>query len=226
VIAFDRWGYGRSEGRPNLAVPFFQEDLDDLLGLLNSLDVKRAALVGHSDGGTIALYFAAEHPERMTCLVTVAAHIYAEPKMQPGIEGVRAAYEQETRFREGLRRLHGEKTDSVFFNWYNGWRSNPEILSWDMSPVLSRITCPTLVIQGTEDEHATPQHARDLAEAIQNSPAGQTELWLLEGARHMLPQDEPKKFNQRVLEFIQRRVDPHPNPPPFGEREWGREIRP
>ena len=203
MIAYDRWGYGRSEERPNLSVPFFPEDLNDLLDLLNSLNIERATLVGHSDGGSIALYFAAGHPERMTCLVTVAAHIYAEPKMEPGIEGVQAAYEGEARFREGLRRLHGEKTDSVFFNWYNGWRSNPEILSWDMRPLLNRITCPTLVIQGTEDEHATPQHARDLAAAIPNSPARHTELWLLEGARHMLPQEEPEKFNQRVLEFIQ-----------------------
>jgi pimeloyl-ACP methyl ester carboxylesterase len=204
VIAYDRWGYGGSEARTYLSVPFFPEDLADLLELLDRVKVERAALVGHSDGGTIALYFAAAHPERVTCLVTVAAHIYFEPKMQPGIESVRAAYEGDARFRKGLRRLHGEKTRSMFFNWYNGWTSNPENLSWDMRPGLSRVSCPTLVIQGTEDEHASPQHACDLAAAIQNNSAGSTELWLLEGARHMLPQEEPEKFNQRVLEFIQR----------------------
>jgi pimeloyl-ACP methyl ester carboxylesterase len=194
VIAYDRWGYGKSGPRPALEVPAFSDDLADLLSLVRSSS--RTILIGHSDGGTIALYFAAWHPEHVAALVTVAAHIYVEPKMHPGIEGIRQTFEQDSRFRAGLRRLHGEKTEAVFRNWYEGWHK-PENQSWDMRPLLRQITCPTLVVQGMDDEHATPQHARDIAAAIPGA-----ELWLEPGVGHMLPQDKPQEFNHRTAAFL------------------------
>ena len=196
VIAYDRLGYGNSPARPALDVPLFGTDLADLRALLDQLVARRVAMVGHSDGGTLALYFAAQYPELVCCLVTIAAHIYIEPKMQPGIEGIRALFEHDPRFREGLRRAHGEKYTSVFYNWFNGWH-RPESLGWDMRPVLSKIACPVLVVQGVYDEHATPQHARDIAGSIPGA-----ELWLVEQAAHMLPQENIRVFNNRLLEFL------------------------
>jgi pimeloyl-ACP methyl ester carboxylesterase len=70
-----------------------------------------------------------------------------------------------------------------------------------MRPVLEKIACPTLVIQGLEDEYASPQHARDLAAAIHNAT-----LWLVPGAGHLLPQDEPEAFNSCILEFLGREM--------------------
>lgn len=196
VIAYDRWGYGGSDARPQLSPPGFEDDLLDLGYLLDELKAQPVSLVGHSDGGTISLYAAAQQAQRVSRLVVVSAHIYFEPKMEPGIYGVRQAFESDVRFRKGLRRVHGDKAESVFRNWFDGW-IKPENLSWDMRPVLSQITCPTLVAQGVEDEHATPQHARDIAMAIPHA-----NLWLEEGARHMLPQDRPDEFNARLLEFL------------------------
>jgi pimeloyl-ACP methyl ester carboxylesterase len=196
VVAYDRWGYGKSAPRPGTLDPDFPEDLADLLEILNGLNIERAALVGHSDGGTIALYFAAQHPQRVTRLASVAAHVYVENKMQPGIAGVRQAFLKDERFRNGLRLAHGEKFEAVFDYWFSGW-TRPENASWDMRPALTGIGCPTLVVQGLEDEHATPQHARDLAAAIPGA-----ELWLVPGARHMLPQEQPEEFNSRLLDFI------------------------
>ncbi len=198
VIVYDRWGYGKSEARPHLAVPGFEDDLADLRSILEAFTLSRFTLIGHSDGGTIALYHAAREPERVTALVTVAAHIYLEPKMKPGILGIQQAFENDHRFREGMRRAHGEKFESTFYNWFDGWHT-PEALDWDMRSILPSIRCPALVVQGEEDEHASPQHARDIAEAIPDA-----ELWLLPGARHMLPQENEQVFNRRVLEFLQR----------------------
>jgi len=196
VIAYDRWGYGKSEPRPSLSVPDFSDDLDDLSELMDKLRLKQAALVGHSDGGTIALYFAAHCPERVAGLATVAAHIYVEPKMEPGIESIRSAYEGDALFRKAFRRVHGEKSQAVFWNWYNGW-CRPENMGWDMRPLLGSIGIPTLVVQGLQDEHATPQHARDIASAIPGAI-----LWLVDGAKHMFPQDTPERFNPRLLDFL------------------------
>ncbi len=199
VIVYDRWGYGQSEARPHLDVPGFDTDIADLHTLLATCNLQPATLVGHSDGGTLALYYAKKYPEIANCLVTVAAHIYLESKMEPGILGIKAAFEHDERFRKGMQRAHGEKFESVFRNWFDGWHK-PEALVWDMRPLLTRISCPALVVQGEDDEHATPQHAIDLAEAIPNA-----ELWLEPDAGHMLPQDQPDKFNRRLLRFLSAR---------------------
>jgi pimeloyl-ACP methyl ester carboxylesterase len=200
AVVYDRWGYGRSEARRSIDMPAFQEDRADLLALFEYLNLESAGLVGHSDGGTIALYFAAQFPQRLSALVVIAAHIYLEAAMAPGIERVRQRYETDALFREGFRNVHGEQAPAVFRNWYEGWTRPAvaaELLSWDMRPLLAQIACPALVVQGALDEHATPQHARDLAAAI---PAAQ--CWLAPGAGHMFPQEQPERFNPRLLEFL------------------------
>jgi pimeloyl-ACP methyl ester carboxylesterase len=198
VTAYDRWGYGGSDERNGLDLPTFAADVSDLRGLLKALGITRAALVGHSDGGTTALYFAAQYPTLVSCLISIAAHIYTEPKMLPGIRGIKKAFESDERFRKGLFNAHGTKFEKVFHNWYDGWY-RMENLTWDMRPVLEQITCPTLVVQGAEDEHATPKHAEELAEAVPGA-----EVWILEGAGHMLPLENSVALNPRMLEFLQK----------------------
>ncbi len=197
VLAYDRWGYGGSEARPALDLPAFGVDQRDLAAVMQAFELRRAALVGHSDGGTLALYFAAQHPQRVTRLVIVASHIYVEVSMLPGMAAVIQSYTEDPELRSRLERAHGDKAEAVFSNWFGGWR-RPEHLTWDMRPLLSRITCPTLVIQGEADEYATPQHARDIADHVQHGT-----LWLIPGVAHMPPQEVPDLFNRRVLEFLE-----------------------
>ncbi len=197
TVAYDRWGYGDSDPRPSLDVPAFRRDLDDLLSLLIQLEAPKAALIGHSDGGTIALYFAVQYPERVSCLILVAGHIYLEPKMKTGILGIKRSFETDEGFRKGMQSAHGEKSASVFHNWFDGWK-RVESLGWDMRSILGQVSCPALVVQGTEDEHATPRHAMDIAASIAGA-----DLWLLSGAKHMLPQENYLEFNPRVLQFLQ-----------------------
>jgi pimeloyl-ACP methyl ester carboxylesterase len=196
VVAYDRWGYGASAERIGLGIPDFAQDVADLGELLNQLEIERAHLVGHSDGGTIALAFAARETRRVNRLVTVAAHIYIEAKMAPGIQRVAAAFEGDPRFRRSLDRVHSGRGEQVFQNWYTGWYREAT-QDWDMRPLLKQVQAPALVIQGLKDEHAAPQHAVDLAEAL---PCA--ELWLVEEAAHMLPQENAGVFNPRVLQFL------------------------
>lgn len=196
VIAYDRWGYGQSDPREKLSMPHFEDDQADLLGLLDRLENKRVALVGHSDGGTIALYIAARHPERVSALVTLAAHIYVEEKMVAGLQQVYRQYQTDVDFQARLRRRQGSNNNAVISGWYGGW-FQAENRSWDMRPELAKITCPTLVMQGVKDEHATPQHAIDLAGAITNA-----ELVLLPKAGHMLPRENAREVNRRLSVFL------------------------
>jgi pimeloyl-ACP methyl ester carboxylesterase len=208
VLVYDRWGHGSSEVRAEYGMPLFLEDQADLAALLERYDITQTALVGHSDGGKVAMYWAAAQavasaaasaaawPARVTCLVVVSTHIYIEKKMSSGIEEVRRDFELDAEFQDKMARVHGDQAEDVFWGWYNGW-SKPEHLEWDMRPLIHSIACPTLVVQGLEDEHASPQHARDIAAAIPGA-----DLWLVPEAGHMLPQDFPEMFNQKLLDFL------------------------
>jgi pimeloyl-ACP methyl ester carboxylesterase len=198
VVAYDRWGYGGSENRPNLDLPTFTSDIIDLHSMLEQVGIQQVALVGHSDGGTIALYFSAQYPNLVNCLVTVAAHIYVEPKMEAAILGIESDFVTDERFHMGMQATQGEKYKAVFHNWFDGWH-RIESRSWDMRPLLGQIRCPALIVQGEEDEHATPQHARDIAEAIPMAV-----LWLVPGAGHMLPRENASVFNPRLLQFLDK----------------------
>lgn len=196
AIAYDRWGYGRSAPREQLSMPHFKEDQEDLLAMLDQLQIERAALVGHSDGGTIALYFAARYPQRVSCLVTLAAHGYVEEKMTAGLPYILRQYREDADFRSKLQRRHGANTEAVMMGWYNGWYQETN-LSWDIRPELAQIRCPVLVMQGEVDEHASPQHAQEIARAIPGAVAV-----LLAGANHMLQREYADEVNQRLLDFL------------------------
>jgi len=74
-FVYDRWGYGRSDYRPQFDEFFLLKDAEETHALLNHLDIHRLSLLGHSDGGSIALLMAAERPDLIERMVVVAAHI-------------------------------------------------------------------------------------------------------------------------------------------------------
>jgi pimeloyl-ACP methyl ester carboxylesterase len=196
VLLYDRRGYGRSPAVAALDLPSFERDLSELTELLEQEGVPRCTLVGHSDGGTIALLYAARHPEQVRGLAVVAAHVYVEPKMEAGLVEIRRRWEEDSFFRQGLERLHGERAAILLEQWLSGWR-RPEHRAWDIRPGLAAVTAPVLVVQGEEDEHALPEHAAALAAAL---PDGR--LRLIPGARHMFPQEDPERFNPLLLDFL------------------------
>ena len=196
VLAYDRWGHGDSAHRERWSMPDFEPDVADLECLLDQLGIQQVSLIGHSDGGNIAMHYASKHPQMVTCLVLIAAHIYIETKMAAAIQDLINKFESDLRFQKRMRMVHGSKSEELFWGWYEGW-SRPEIQEWDPRPVLNQISCPTLVVQGLEDEHASPQHAQDLASGIPNA-----QLWLVPEVGHMLPQDFSHDFNRRVLEYL------------------------
>ena len=198
VLAYDRWGYGASDARPSLSMPYFEDDQEDFCALIDQLGLKQFSLVGHSDGGTIALYLAARLPQQVRRLVTIAAHIYIEPKMILTFPAFREQFEHDEAFRIGLGRVHGEKYESLFNSWLNGW-TQESYFRWDMRSLLGAITCPALVVQGKQDEYATAQHAYDLADGLPGS-----DLWLVPGARHMLPQENADILNPKLVEFLKQ----------------------
>ena len=194
VLAYDRWGYGQSDARPGFEKYFLRHDTEESIQVLDALGIEKTALVGHSDGGSIAIMLAASHPERIVSMAIVAAHIYSEPKMRVGLLSIQEDARHPP-LHTALQRDHGERAESLVEDWIDHWRG---IDGFELKANLADITCPTLVIQGALDEHATPQHARDIAKRISHS-----ELWLIPQVHHMPPHEIPDEFNRRVLEFLE-----------------------
>jgi pimeloyl-ACP methyl ester carboxylesterase len=195
LVLFDRWGYGQSDPRAQFERGFLHQDADEALQLFDQLDLERVHLVGHSDGGTIALLLAAEHPGRVLSQVVVAAHIYYEPKMLRGLKLIEQSISRPP-LSSALEREHGTRGQGVARAWVDHWLG-ADAQELSIQDLLGEISAPTLVIQGELDEHASPRHAMDIAEGVQHG-----QLWLIPGARHMPMHEVPELFNQRVLEFL------------------------
>ena len=198
VLAYDRWGYGRSADRADLPLDYLDQEPEDLGDLMDVLAIRQAHLLGHSDGGTIALLFAARYPQRVLRMVVAAAHIYNEEVGREGLRQTRNRYQSEAPFREVFQAMHGERSDRVVLRWLDRWLTE-DTTQLEMRAVLSEIGAPTLVIQGELDEFASLQHARDIAAGIRGA-----ELWLIPGCRHNPNLERTTEFNTRVIEFLAR----------------------
>ncbi|KGM33583.1 hypothetical protein P409_15035 [Inquilinus limosus MP06] len=199
VLAHDRLGFGRSDPLPAPRGPdyLYHEGRDVLPRVLDALGIDRAGLVGHSDGGSIALIFAAAHPGRTAWAATEAAHVIVEDETLAGIAAAHAAFHApESKLRAVLARHHGDKTDFTFANWAELWPT-PGFRSFDMRDALPSIRCPVLAIQGAQDEYATPAQL----DAIKAGVSGPCETWLVPDCRHAPHFEAADRVLPRIADF-------------------------
>jgi pimeloyl-ACP methyl ester carboxylesterase len=156
---------------------------------------KRVILVGHSDGGTIALLYAAKFPKFVSGVVTMAAHVLNEPEtcagIQPAIDAFRAGK------LDGLKKFHGEKTESLFFAWANTWLSE-SFKDWNIVNDIQGIQCPTLAIQGKEDQYGTKLQLDLIQQAIP-----QAEIAFLDFVKHHPHLEKSAEILSRIEKWYQ-----------------------
>lgn len=163
ALVYDRQGQGGSDplDAPRTAHYLHREALEGLPEVLATRAVEDAILVGHSDGGSIALLYAAAHPSRVRGVITEAAHVFVEEKTLAGIRAAGEAW-RDTHLPEKLARYHGAKAHALFHAWHDTWLA-PEFRDWNIEDCLPGIRCPLLVIQGKEDEYATEAQVQAIA---------------------------------------------------------------
>jgi 3-oxoadipate enol-lactonase len=204
----------RGCGGSPLDGPFSIADLaDDLAAILDHLQIDRAVVAGLSMGGYVALAFAAKYARRLLGLVladTRAGADSAETRAarEKSIElirttGVDAFVEAQiprlvapnasTKVRDEVRALATKNPDSLVA-LLTALRDRP-----DRTAELAAITCPTLVVVGTEDVITPPVDAAAMATAISKAV-----LVELPDAGHLSSLEAPTPFVQAIAGFLGR----------------------
>ena len=185
LILFDKRGTGLSDRVPRSELPSLEERMDDVIAVLDAVGSERTAVMGHSEGGNLAVLYAATYPERVTALVT--AGIFAYRKWAPDYPWAQTREERE-RYVDQLERNWGVEGDiqriapsaagdpefakrlAAYFRQSASpgdaaalLRMNTEI---DIREVLPTIRVPTLVIHRTDDLDAKVEEGRWIASRI------------------------------------------------------------
>ena len=214
VVTIDARGFGESSLRAagGSSAPYALSDLaDDLAGLLDTLSIDRAALVGMSMGGYTALAFAARHARRLSALVLADTRAAADsPEARAGREVALSTIHgrgAEAYLDGGLARmlspgaaaaLHARvrksaepRADSLVAA-VEALRDRP-----DRTAELPAIACPTLALCGSDDGVTPPAEMRRLSQAV---PGGR--YVELPGAGHLSHLEAPEGFTAAVGVFL------------------------
>jgi pimeloyl-ACP methyl ester carboxylesterase len=196
-IVYDRTGYGRSTGWPTPpGVRYMEIEADIVLPrLLGALGVEDCVLVGHSDGGTIALNYAAGDPEPLRAVVTLAAHAINEPICVEAIAKAREAF-AEGDLRQRLARYHDD-VDGAFRLWSDAWLA-PGFEPMDAGGRLPGVQVPLQAIQGEDDEYGSELQLGIIA----GKTSGYCETRLVPGCGHSPHLQQPAYVLSEVTRFI------------------------
>lgn len=214
VVVYDTLGHGRSDLPPEPTT--LDAYVSQLEGLLDALDIARAAVVGHSMGAAIAAAFAIDRPARVSALAALCP-VYAR-----SAEGRAAALARaQTLARCGpaatidatLARWFGDDTSAegkgrkeILRGWLSsahpvGYaRAYAAFVSADeaLAGRLGRLEAPALFLAAEHDPHSTPKMARRMAA---EAPRGRVSV--VPGARHMVPFVSPEAVNAPLGEFLE-----------------------
>ena len=183
LILFDTRGTGLSDGRGEAATA--AQRVSDIRTVMDAAGSHRAALVGVSDGGSIATLFAATHPERTCALVTIGSS--ARGTSAPDYPWARTC-EQHEQFQEAVLRQWGgpvgieeiapsRAADARFRSWWSKYlhmsaspatavalaRVNADL---DVREALAAVRAPALILHRRDDRAVSAANARYLSERI------------------------------------------------------------
>lgn len=185
VIALDTRGQGNSVNH-KVSPYTYEQFAEDLSAVMDALSIKKASLLGWSDGGNTALIFALKHPEKVDKMVLMGANLF------PGNEAI----------EEGVLRLFENRRDSLMKQTdpasQNQLRLTELVLKEPhINPSdLKSIATPVMVLAG-ESDVIKREHTMLIHSSIKNS-----KLEIIKGGDHYVPLKNPNVFNKMVLEFL------------------------
>jgi len=190
VIAMDSRGHGRSSRN---AQPYGYDLMaSDVLGLMDMLHIKKAAVIGWSDGAIIGLDLAIHHPERLTGVFAFAANSNPSGVKDVNKSPVFAAF---------IARAAKEyETLSPTPHDYQAFLAQIEKM-WATQPffdaALSKIRVPVTIADSDHDEAIKRENTLFMADRIPGA-----ELLILPGASHFGFLQDPEAFNFAIAHFL------------------------
>jgi pimeloyl-ACP methyl ester carboxylesterase len=194
TVLYSRFGHGGSEPPPRPRTPEFmhEEALEILPDVLDQLEIEEPVLIGHSDGASIALIYAASQP--VHGIVALAPHVFVEERT---LEGIR---ETGREFLAGdLRRRmtrHHEDPEVTFRGWCDVWL-DPAFRDWNIEDVLDGIDAPLLLIQGADDAYGTLEQL----DAIERGVSAPVQRLVVPGG-HTPHLERPDPVLDAIVEFV------------------------
>lgn len=206
LIRYDERGCGLSDW----VVPgfTFEDWVDDLETVVEAVGLDRFPLLGVSQGGAVAVAYAARHPERVSRLILAGAYARGrQVRARSETESAEAALDldvarvgwihQDPRFLRVFASQFlpdGTPADWDEFTAFqrqttspsNGVRFLEEFARIDVSDIAHRVACPTLILHSRDDERVPVSQANELASLIPDS-----RLVLLKSRSHLLTAFEP-----------------------------------
>ena len=152
IVLFSRFGHGASPAPPRPRSPafFHEEALHVLPAVLEQVGASEPLLVGHSDGASIALVYAANHD--VAGISLLAPHVFVEKVTLKAIELTREEFLKGD-LRTRLARRHADP-DAAFWGWCGVWL-DPAFREWTLDAEAKKLTAPNLLIQGVEDPYGS-----------------------------------------------------------------------
>jgi pimeloyl-ACP methyl ester carboxylesterase len=200
ALVYSRVGYGGSDSVP-LPRPLTYMHEEGRVGLPDVLDaagVRAAYLVGHSDGGSIALLHAAtpRAVPRVRGLLLEAPHVFCEEVTVRAIEQAREEF-LAGGLRARLARYHGRNAECAFWGWNRAWL-DPGFRSWNIEECLPSVTVPVLVVQGVDDPYGTLLQV----DSIERRCPGPVRRLVLERCGHSPHRDQAERTLRAMAGFI------------------------
>lgn len=223
VVVADNRGTGASTAPLGL---FRLSDLaDDAAAVLDAAGAAPAAVFGISMGGMVALELALRHPRMVRALVLGATFSGWRPSVGAGpavLAALAAGSFLSRAGRHGLvaRALVSDRMRREEYGRFAAWmetvgRGAPGLVAqqalavarFDVTPRLSELRVPTLVLAGEEDRLVPPENSRRLADAIPGA-----RLVLLPGAGHGFPLERTEETEAELRRFLSEAGQPSGRP--------------
>ena len=201
VVVYDRFGHGQSGQLTDLRANNYRhiEAENVLPKVLNALALEHVILVGHSDGGAMALIAAAFLANQVLAVCAIAPPLVLDDTVRKGIQDAVQQYEQGGLARR-LKVFHGEATDALFYGWATPWLSG-EFNGSSWASDIKKVSCPVHAIFGKADAYGYQSSLNELHENLAQPP----DVLLLEGVGHM-PHHEAQKEVIQSIKILANKV--------------------
>lgn len=196
VLAPDSRGHGKTlDPRSEYSFELLANDTADFI---RAMKIAPAFVVGHSNGGNIALVLTIEHPELVKKAVIMAGNAYVSADLEHY-----ADEKWSKRISPTWGKQLAERHDPLRYAGY--WRKLMDRTGYEIARApnygrkdLKKVKTPILVIQGSDDTvNAPSHHAEFMAENL-----GNAKLWVAPNTGHSVHEEHPDEWVERVTKFF------------------------